>query len=104
MVRPPAAPRASQGRPSRCRINGHILAKGLAPAAIELGWPGRGSNHIMPLFIRKPPLGITTLAPKRDSRVLVSETMDPEASTTLICEVQPASAVAACPMVVNRCS
>ena len=36
-----------------------------APDAMEFGCPGRGSNHIMPLFMSMPPCGSTTLEPKR---------------------------------------
>ena len=36
----------------RSSTTGHMLASGRCPAAIELGRPGRGSNHITPLFMR----------------------------------------------------
>ncbi len=95
IVRPPAAPMASQGRPFRASTSGHMLASGLAPAAMLFGCPGRGSNHIMPLFMMIPACGSATRAPKRESSVFVSETMVPCLSTTLTWEVQPACGVAA---------
>jgi hypothetical protein len=52
----------------------------------------------MPLFMMMPARGSATRAPKRESSVLVSETMLPSRSTALTCEVQPACGVAAWPM------
>ena len=41
------------------------------PGAIEFGRPGRGSNHMMPLLIRMPVCGETTLLPNSESSVWV---------------------------------
>jgi hypothetical protein len=83
MRRPPEAPSASHGASARRTTTGHILASGRRPGAMELGRPGRGSNHMMPLFIMMPVEGSSILAPKRDNRVWVSETIMPSRSTTL---------------------
>ena len=53
---------------------------------------GRANGMTMPAF------GSAIRAPKRESSVLVSETMVPSRSMTLTCEVQPACGVAAWPM------
>ena len=87
MRRPPLAPSAAQGSPSRVTTTGHMLESGRLPAASAFGPPGLGSNHIMPLFIVIPVRGSTTLAPKRASSVLVSATMLPSRSTTERCVV-----------------
>ena len=79
-----------------------MLASGRLPGAIAFGRPGRGSNHIMPLFIRMPVDGSVTLAPKRDNRLLVSAAMLPSASITLTCEVQLSLVVPAWPKVSSR--
>ena len=100
--RPPAAPIANAGTPSRVATTGHMLASGRLPGAIAFGRPGRGSNHIMPLFIRMPVDGSVTLAPKRDNRLLVSAAMLPSASITLTCEVQLSLVVPAWPKVSSR--
>src|SRR5262249_8254725 len=55
----------------------------------QAGGPaGRGSNHRMPLFMRMPVSGSTTLEPKRESSVCVSAAMLPWRSTTLRWVVQ----------------
>ncbi len=59
MRRPPEAPAPNRGRPSRVAITGHILVKARLPGAIEFGRPGRGSNHMTPLFISIPVCGST---------------------------------------------
>ena len=52
------------------------------PGAMEFGPPGRGSNHMMPLFSRIPVPGSITLAPKGERRVWVSATTVPSRSAT----------------------
>ena len=80
MRRPPDAPAAIQGfAPSR-RIIGNMLVSGRLPGPIEFGWPGRGSNHITPLFIRMPVSGSTTRLPIEESSVVVIATIVPSAS------------------------
>ena len=59
MRRPPEAPTPNHGRPSRIATTGHILVKARLLGAIEFGRPGRGSNHMIPLFIRIPLPGST---------------------------------------------
>ena len=56
---PPDAPSPNHGRWSRATTTGHILVSARLPGAIEFGRPGRGSNHITPLFIRIPVPGST---------------------------------------------
>ncbi len=87
MRRPPLAPSAAHGTPSRVATTGHILASGRLPAASAFGPPGRGSNHIMPLFMVMPVPGSTTFEPKRESSVLVRATMLPSRSATERCVV-----------------
>jgi hypothetical protein len=95
MRRPPEAPSATRPPSASRAITGHMLQSGRWPGARVLGRPGRGSNHMMPLFIMMPDRGSSSLEPKRDSRVWVSATMLPSRSTTLRCEVQEALTVAA---------
>lgn len=83
---------------------GQTFIKHRFPGASELGRPGTGSNHIMPLFISKPVDGDTTRDPKIDSRVCVCATMLPCRSTTEKCVVQPefGSVSPVSPMLVRR--
>jgi hypothetical protein len=53
-------------------MTGHMLQSGRAPGAIALALPGRGSNHIMPLFISTPVSGSTTRLPIEESSVVVT--------------------------------
>ncbi len=103
ILRPPEAPSANQGTPSRVAITGHMLASGRLPGASEFGRPGRGSNHMMPLLSRMPVGGETILLPNTDSRVWVRLTMVPARSTTARWVVQAGSR-ASCrsPMVASR--
>src|SRR5687768_12755158 len=87
ILRPPDAPIANHPLPSRRAIIGDMLVRGLLPGASELGEPGRGSNHMMPLFMSTPVEGSTTFDPNTDSSVWVSATMLPWRSTTLRCVV-----------------
>src|ERR1700753_1849386 len=95
MRRPPEEPPASLGQPPSAGVTmtGHMLQTGRALAAIWLGLPGRGSNHIMPLFIRMPVLGSITRLPIDDSNVVVIDTRLPSRSTTVRCVVQVSSGV-----------
>src|SRR5688572_30127417 len=95
ILRPPDAPIANHDPPLRVAMMGHMLVRGRFPGAIQLGDPGRGSNHIMPLFIRMPEEGSTTLEPNTDSRVCVSATMLPCRSTTFRCVVLVCASVSA---------
>ena len=89
MRRPPEAPSPNLAPSERATIVGHMLLKGRLPGAIEFGRPGRGSNHMMPLFHRMPVEGSMTLEPKIESNVCVSATTTlPCASATLKCVVQ----------------
>ena len=88
MRRPPEAPRAVTGPAGSATIVGHILHKGCLPGAIELGRPGSGSNHMMPLFIRIPVSGNSKRDPKTDSSVWVSATTLPSRSVTFRWVVQ----------------
>ena len=90
--RPPEAPAAIAGRAPSRRITGSMFVSGRLPGAIELGWPGRGSNHITPLFISTPEPGSTTRLPIDDSRVVVIATTVPSASQALRCVVQVSAA------------
>src|SRR6266853_645607 len=83
ILRPPEAPIANQGFPSRRAITGHMLVSGCLAGAREFGAPGRGSNHMTPLFIRMPVAGRTTLLPNTESSVCVSATMLPSRSIAL---------------------
>src|SRR6266581_4475366 len=80
---PPEAPIANHGRPSRRAITGHMLVSGRLAGPSEFGAPGRGSNHMTPLFIRMPVAGRTTLLPNTESSVCVSATMLPSRSIAL---------------------
>ncbi|GIT25549.1 MAG: hypothetical protein CM1200mP41_15930 [Gammaproteobacteria bacterium] len=46
-----------------------MFERGLFPLPNEFGGPGRGSNHMIPLFINMPVSGNTTLDPKMESKV-----------------------------------
>ena len=59
-----------------------MLLSGSLRGAIELTWPGTGSNHIMPLLRTTPVPAATTPEPKPDISVLVSETALPAPSIT----------------------
>ena len=59
-----------------------MLFSGSLPGAIELTWPGTGSNHIMPLLRITPVRPATTPEPKPDISVLVSDTALPSPSIT----------------------
>lgn len=65
------------------------MARHRLPGPSELGLPGTGSNHMMPLFSSTPVAGDTTRAPKIESSVCVTEQMLPCLSTTLKCVVLP---------------
>ena len=86
--RPPEAPSAAKVRPPRDRTTGHMFESGRFPAAIEFGFPGRGSNHIMALLVMMPVAGSISFEPNRASKVCVSATMFPVRSTTERCVVQ----------------
>ena len=79
----PPARRAERqpGAPPCMATTGHMLDSGRLPGAIELGRPGRGSNHMTPLLSRMPVDGDTILLPNGDSRVWVRLTMVPARST-----------------------
>jgi hypothetical protein len=77
-----------------------MLESGRLPGAIAFGTPGRGSNHMMPLFMSSPVSGRMTREPNSDSRVCVSATMLPSPSTTQKCVVQ--LGVSRSPMVASR--
>ena len=82
-----------------------MLESGRFAGAIEFGRPGRGSNHMMPLFISTPVSGSSTLLPKTDSRVCVSDTKLPSASTTLRCVVSTGrDGIGTSPIVPSRSS
>jgi hypothetical protein len=88
MRRPPDAPSARNGAPPRDATTGHMFESGRLAGASEFGRPGRGSNHITPLFIRMPVRGSRTLLPNSESSVWVRATRLPCRSTTLRWEVQ----------------
>ena len=67
---------------------GSMLHSGRLPGAIEFGVPGRGSNHIMPLFSSTPDCGSSTRLPIDDISVVVIATVVPSASHTVRCVVQ----------------
>ena len=69
-----------------------MLVSGRLPGAIEFGWPGRGSNHITPLFISTPDSGSTTRLPMEDSSVVVIATIPPASSHTVRWVVQLSAA------------
>ena len=73
-------------------MTGSILVSGRLPGPTLLGWPGRGSNHITPLFISTPLSGSTTRLPIDDSSVVVIATIVPSASHTVRCVVQLSAA------------
>jgi hypothetical protein len=103
MRRPPDAPATIHGLSPLRRITGNMLVSGLLPGAIELGWPGRGSNHITPLFMRMPVFGNTTRLPIEESSVVVMATIFPSASHTEMCVVQLSAACgSASPSVESR--
>src|SRR5574338_246617 len=87
ILRPPDAPIANHGLPPQCAITGHMLVSGRLLGASVFGDSGRGSNHMMPLFIRMPVVGRTTFDPNTESSVWVSATMLPSRSITLRCVV-----------------
>src|SRR5580692_1606328 len=88
MRRPPEAPMQNHGLPFLATTTGQMLHRGFLPGAIELGLPGTGSNHSMPLFMVMPVLGSITLEPNSDIRVCVSATMLPWESAAQRCVVQ----------------
>ena len=65
-----------------------MLVRRRFPGAIEFGRPARGSNSMMPLFIRSPVSGRTTRAPKLAISVVVIVTIVPSESQTVRCVVQ----------------
>ena len=70
---------------------------------MEFGRPGRGSNHITPLFMSTPVAGNMTREPKSESRVWVRATRLPSRSTTLKWVVQAGMATSASwPSVASR--
>ena len=82
---------------------GHMFESGRLPGFSEFGRSGNGSNHRMPLFIRIPVVGNTTLLPKEDSKVCVRLTMLPLPSMTVRWVVQVGSALSSgSPMVSKR--
>ena len=94
MRRPPGAPTARTGRPSRTAITWAMLDAGRLRGATELANPGRGSNRFMLSLSSTPVPGTVTAEPKMSVSVCVTETMLPAASTTDRCVVQPSSALA----------
>ena len=93
MRRPPDAPAARNGFPPSVSMIGSMLHSGRLPGAIEFGVPGRGSNHIMPLFSSTPDCGSSTRLPIEDISVVVIATVVPSASHTVRCVVQLCAAV-----------
>src|SRR5262245_32351826 len=75
-------------------MTGQKLPRQRLPPASELGLPGSGSNHMMPLFMSRPVEGDTTHEPKIDKSVCVTEHMLPCASTMLKCVVQEGACAA----------
>ena len=71
---------------------GSMLHSGRLPGAIEFGMPGRGSNHIMPLFSSTPDCGSSTRLPNEDISVVVIATVLPSASHAVRCVVQLSAA------------
>ncbi len=65
-----------------------MFDRGRFAAAMEFGLPGRGSNHMMPLFINMPVRGRVTFDPNSDNSVIVSATRFPWRSATLMWVVQ----------------
>src|SRR4051812_6634077 len=92
MRRPPDPPAATYGLPFSVSMIGSMLHRGRLPGAIEFGVPGRGSNHIMPLFSSTPDCGSSTRLPKEDISVVVIATQLPLASQTVRCVVQLSAA------------
>ena len=86
--RPPGEPTTAQGAPSRSRIAGAAACSARRPGAGEIRRPGRGSNHIMPLFRGYPSPGTAKADPKRPPSVPVSATAMPSASIAFTCVVQ----------------
>ena len=68
-----------------------MLESGVLPPATELGRPGSGSNHIMPLLSSTPVPGTVTRLPHSDSSVWVQETAMPSRSMTLRWVVEPSA-------------
>src|SRR5262252_1324664 len=102
ILRPPEAPTPNHGLPSRATTTGHILVRARLPDDIEFGRPGRGSNHITPLFIRIPVPASTYRLPKEDSNVVVSAAMPPFRSAAVMCVVEVREPVSASPMLSSR--
>ena len=88
ILRPPEAPSAKRRPSPPSPMTGQKLPRQRLPGPSELGLPGSGSNHMMPLFSSRPVDGDTTREPKIDSSVCVTEHMLPWRSTTLKCVVQ----------------
>ena len=86
--RPPGDPTTAHGSPSRSRIAGAAAWSARRPGAGEIRRPGRGSNHIIPLFRGYPSPGTAKADPKRPPRVPVSATAMPSASIALTWVVQ----------------
>jgi hypothetical protein len=80
------------GRPFSARMIGNMLQSARLPGAIEFGTPGRGSNHIMPLFSSTPDCGSSTRLPNEDISVVVIATVLPSASHVVRCVVQLSAA------------
>ena len=103
--RPPDAPRAKLKPSVRRTIVGHMLQRGRLPPPSEFGPPGRVSNHMIPLFIRIPVSGRTTLLPNALNKVWVNATMLPSPSMVVRCVVHAGSRTSsASPIVARRVS
>ena len=85
--RPPDAPTASSGRPSRMTMAGVMLLRPNARGRKEFGCPGRGSNHHMPSFQQMPVPPGTISDPQAPPSVLVSDTNVPSPSAVHRCVV-----------------
>src|SRR3989442_3693578 len=83
ILRPPEAPIANHGFPARRAITGHMLVSGRLAGPSEFGAPGRGSNHITPLFMRMPVAGRTTLLPEHPSTACVTAPLLPSRALAL---------------------
>ena len=76
IVAPPAAPTATNGRPSRSAIVGDMLERGRLPAAGRFGsgavpWVGAKLKSVSSLLSRKPRPGTTMPLPPSCSIVFV---------------------------------
>jgi hypothetical protein len=95
IFRPPGAPTARYGAPSRSARNGVMFTSGRLPASMEFGRPGSGSNQIIPFESKSPVSGTTTFEPNRLTAVWVSDTRVLSPSTAHTCVVQSPVAPAA---------